>query len=458
MLRPRVTFATPRLMRDGLISGVQSNTQSLTEAAALAVATAQEAGKRHSHIDQSALNEAFGALVNAGAVCPLCEAGHVCESIPAEEAQPALPDTRITEAAPGRFIEALTAPLSEAVFDAVKGEVTLTIIRPGFNATQSRYYTPAAVTSIVEAMRGRKMYLDHATPTEQREQPERSVKDIAAVLTETWTAPDGSGKGKATLIHPEFRALVEGMARAGLLPQLGASINAVGTGEKAMLEGVETFRVTAIDAADPFRSVDWVTEPGAGGRAELLEAIGQPATIPLSELTAMQTAAVVDELTQEPPLMDEDNQEAVTPAPAADDDAEDRKLIKQMIAAHDTRMGELHEALQGMAGRMDALHEVMGHMARAHGLQGLLGQFHEATDAVKQTVLQKLLAGTGDITAETVQEAIAAETPVRPVRGFGGTGSTTTDATPKDVDTILRETFTLAGLTGEALEIAIRGR
>jgi hypothetical protein len=430
-----VTFATPRPVREAL-------------------ATAQEAGKRHSQIDQSALNDAFGALNDAGAVCPDCGTGHVCITIDVGETTDAAPDAeRITEAAPGRFIEALTAPLSEAVFDAVKGEVTLTIIRPGFNATQSRYYTPAAVASVVEAMRGRKMYLDHATPTEQREQPERSVKDIAAVLTETWVAPDGSGKGKATLVHPEFRALVEQMARSGLLPQLGASINAVGTGEKAFLEGVETFRVTAIDAADPFRSVDWVTEPGAGGRAELLESI----TAPVQELTAMQTAAVVDELTKEQPIVDENDQEAAAPAPAApDDDAEDRKLIKQMIAAHDTRMGELHEAITGMASRMDALHEAMGHMARAHGLQGLLGQFHEASDATKQTVLQKLLASDKDITAEVVQEALAEATPSRPVRGMGGAG--TPDPTPQDADSILRETFTRVGLSGAALEIAIRGR
>lgn len=439
MPRPRVTFATPRPVREAL-------------------ATAQEAGKRHSAVDQSALNDAFSALTNAGAVCPECGQGHVCLTIDVDESAPAAPETeRLTEAAPGRFVEALTAPLAEAVFDAVKGDVTLTIIRPGFNATQSRYYTPEAVASVVAAMRGRKMYLDHATPTEQREQPERSVKDIAAVLTETWVAPDGSGKGKATLVHPAFRALVEQMARTGLLPQLGASINAVGTGEKAFLEGVETFRVTAIDPADPFRSVDWVTEPGAGGRAELLEAVGPPVTAPVTELTAMQTAAVVAELTKEPQIMDEDNQEAAAPAAApADDDAEDRRLIKQMIAAHDTRMGELHEALTGMAQRMDALHEAMGHMARAHGLQGLLGQFHEVSDATKQTVLHKLLASDQDITAEVVQEAIAAETPTRPVRGFGGTGAA--DASPQDAESILRETFTRVGLTGPALEIAVRGR
>ena len=62
MSRPRVTFATPRPVREAL-------------------ATAQEAGKRHSQVDQAALNDAFGALNDAGAVCPDCGAGHVCITI-----------------------------------------------------------------------------------------------------------------------------------------------------------------------------------------------------------------------------------------------------------------------------------------------------------------------------------------------------------------------------------------
>lgn len=174
-----------------------------------------------------------------------------------------------------------TREVSEA---AASGDtITLTVIRAGFNVGKSRYYTEAAVREGAGVFRGLKMYIDHQTDAESRARPEGSLRDWAAVITETaYDANTKSLRATAKLIDPDFTAKVQKLAEAGLLDTLGVSIRAVGEGETATVESVSTFRVDEFVAGI---SVDFVTEPGAGGHVDLLEAAEEPVlealTLPL---------------------------------------------------------------------------------------------------------------------------------------------------------------------------------
>ncbi|MCI0657875.1 MAG: hypothetical protein L0170_12500, partial [Acidobacteria bacterium] len=118
--------------------------------------------------------------------------------------------------------------------------------------------------------KGTKMYLDHPTVTENKERPERSVKDLAAALASDpkWekNGPDGPGMYANAKVLEDKRELVNQMA-----PFIGLSIRAGGLVERGEAEGREGQIVKAIEVGD---SVDFVTEPGRGGKIlELYESL-----------------------------------------------------------------------------------------------------------------------------------------------------------------------------------------
>ena len=103
---------------------------------------------------------------------------------------------------------------------------------------------------------GTPMFVDHPTSSEGYERPERSVRDLAGRLTEDAWFADGALVAEAE-IFPHWRDVIAGMAE-----HIGVSIRADGRID-------ESGTVTEITRA---RSVDYVTEAGAGGRVdELIE-------------------------------------------------------------------------------------------------------------------------------------------------------------------------------------------
>jgi hypothetical protein len=58
----------------------------------------------------------------------------------------------------------------------------------------------------------------------------------------------------------------------GMLKEMGISINAIGSASVSEIEGIKT---TVIEKIIRARSVDFVTEPGAGGKVEMYESIGE---------------------------------------------------------------------------------------------------------------------------------------------------------------------------------------
>lgn len=157
-------------------------------------------------------------------------------------------------------------PLTEAKFD--KGRATVIVIKPGFNATEDRYYPAEMLKRDFKIFEGHKMYADHPTEDEDKARPERSIKDWVATLSEVTCDDNGVVTGVAEIVEPWLMSKLASLRDKGMLSEMGISINAVGSASKGTIEGKETLIIEKLVAA---RSVDFVTEPGAGGIVTMYE-------------------------------------------------------------------------------------------------------------------------------------------------------------------------------------------
>lgn len=159
-------------------------------------------------------------------------------------------------------------PLVEKAL-AADGTIPIKLIRPGWG--ESGFYSPGLLErdgpQIFTA--GTQMFWDHPTETEERERPERSLRDLAGELTEDahWDPNGTYGPGlyARSKLFGGFSDAVDELA-----PHIGLSINAWGRAKEGEAEGREGKIIEEIKGA---RSVDFVTVPGAGGQIlELFEA------------------------------------------------------------------------------------------------------------------------------------------------------------------------------------------
>jgi hypothetical protein len=141
------------------------------------------------------------------------------------------------------------------------GSLLIQVITPGWGS--SGYYSPEVLEAAGKAgvwPAGTHMYFDHPSASESSDRPERSVKDLAATLTEDarW---DGErlvarampvGLGKTVLADEAFRKAVACSVRAS------AEMN---MGEAAGRKGWVVEKIHP----DTFNSVDFVTHAGRGG-------------------------------------------------------------------------------------------------------------------------------------------------------------------------------------------------
>ena len=149
------------------------------------------------------------------------------------------------------------------------GRTPIKLIAPGWGA--SGYY-PAEVLErdgpvIFKA--GTQMFWDHPKKSDENDRPERSLRDLAAVLVSdaAWMPehPHGPGLyGEAAVYKPYRERLAE------LAPDIGVSIMAWGAAIQGEREGKKGMVIQEIKSG---RSVDFVTAAGAGGQVlELFEA------------------------------------------------------------------------------------------------------------------------------------------------------------------------------------------
>lgn len=152
------------------------------------------------------------------------------------------------------------------------GTALLRVITPGWGS--SGYYAPELLErdgpTVFTA--GTKMFWNHQTDAEEAARPEGDLRDLAGELIEdaSWNAdgPEGPGLYAKAKVFSHFRDTVEELA-----PHIGVSIRAMGKASSGTVEGREG---TVIDALTHGMSVDFVTEPGAGGKVlSLFEAAGR---------------------------------------------------------------------------------------------------------------------------------------------------------------------------------------
>lgn len=157
--------------------------------------------------------------------------------------------------------------LKESAYDSSKGELTLTVIKPGMSKNR-RNYSPGVLKKSASVFEGAKMFADHQTESEAKSRPEGSVNNWVATMGKTWAEGDGTVKGTATVIDPQFKAKLDRLNEVGKLSDMGVSIRAVGEASKQKDADGEYTEVESILAA---RSVDFVTHAGAGGQVEAME-------------------------------------------------------------------------------------------------------------------------------------------------------------------------------------------
>jgi hypothetical protein len=153
-----------------------------------------------------------------------------------------------------------------ASYNATKGELTITVIKPG-TSKNNRHYPAAVLKRSAKIFEGARMFADHQTDSEVKARPEGSVNQWVATLTKTWAEADGTIKGAAVVIDPVFKTKLENLARAGCLNQMGISIRA--TGRYSDTPGPGGSKL--IESLDSCRSVDFVTFAGAGGSVDAIE-------------------------------------------------------------------------------------------------------------------------------------------------------------------------------------------
>lgn len=203
--------------------------------------------------------QAIGRATNPAAV-----KAHIKTRAKALGATSALPDTWES----CRTWVTSVNPIAEAAYDASTGELTVTVIKPGWSKND-RYYSPELLKNSTGIFEGCKMFSDHATDKEAAARPEGRIQDWVASLGKPWAEADGTVMAKAKVIDPPFKLKLESLKTAGLLKQMGVSIRAFGESHPGEVEGK---RGNVIERFLGARSVDFVTFAGAGGQVEYLEA------------------------------------------------------------------------------------------------------------------------------------------------------------------------------------------
>lgn len=175
-------------------------------------------------------------------------------------------------------------PVAEAL-KAVEGpgRFLVQLITPGWGS--SGYYSAEALQQAARDRiwpAGTHMYIDHPTESESFERPERTLRDLAAVLLEDarWdpTANGGTGALVAeTVVFSEWRRVL-----AEMLEHIGTSIRAYAEAETGEAEGRRGQIITRLTEGV---SVDFVTHAGRGGKVlAILESARPPR--PVVEATA----------------------------------------------------------------------------------------------------------------------------------------------------------------------------
>lgn len=161
----------------------------------------------------------------------------------------------IESAAGGMFM-----PLMEKAVRS-DGTVPVKVIQPGWGS--SGFYPMEVLKRDGPKVfpKGTKMFWNHPTPSQEVERPERDLNDLAGVTVNDarWldNGPAGPGLYTDAQVFEGYKNAVDDMAK-----HIGVSIRAMGQAENGSADGRQGPIITALTQG---RSIDYVTEAGAGG-------------------------------------------------------------------------------------------------------------------------------------------------------------------------------------------------
>lgn len=159
--------------------------------------------------------------------------------------------------------ESAAVKLSESLVVNKDGTINLCIITPGWG--NSGYYGAEVLKDAKDVFtKGLQQFWDHPTVSEEFQRPERSLRDLAAVLASSaeWNESGFNGPGlyaKSKVFEPYVEALKE------MAPHIGVSVVIFGMSHTGEVDGTQGDIIDKIVAA---RSVDFVTLPARGGKIE----------------------------------------------------------------------------------------------------------------------------------------------------------------------------------------------
>lgn len=342
------------------------------------------------------------------------------------------------------------APVQESAFDeafiplvekAVRrdGTIPIKIINPGWGS--SGYYPKDVLERDGPKVftKGLKMYWNHPTPEEERQRPERDLNDLAAILESNarWdnNGADGPGLYADAKVYEAYQQPVNDLAA-----DIGVSIRAAGTAKQGEAEGR---RGTIIESIVGARSVDFVTDPGRGGKILQLFEAARGGTAPKPTTPTKEDIGM---------LLSEAEQKRIQDENAA---------LKEAALKDQTELARLREA--------DILRE-----ARTFVSATLPVSLPQLTrDRLIESLGKAPVLKDGQLDKEafkaTISEAVKAEveylakvTGSGAIRGMGETLQEGADAAgvtkPEDAQASLKESFALLGLSESAAEIAAKGR
>ena len=328
-------------------------------------------------------------------------------------------------------------PLSEAKID--KGRATVIVIKPGFNFSKDRYYPVEMLKRDYKVFEGQKMYADHPTKEEDKARPERTIKDWVAVLKDVTVDESGVVTGVAEVLEPWLMAKLASLRERGLLSEMGISINAIGAATKGTIDGKDTLIIEQLVSS---RSVDFVTEPGAGGivtfyesdrahdvdlidvaelrsrRPDIVKIIENDARAVLKQevQTRMETEARIKELeeanealTKERDGLKEANEKAVRDAKVAGTKAEVAKAVESSGLPDATKARLLKqfdgvESLDGLAEAIKAEKDYIAELSEA----GIIKKMGESKRNEKDPTVEELMESFRKLNPNATDEQLRA--------------------------------------------------
>jgi hypothetical protein len=154
----------------------------------------------------------------------------------------------------------------------MSAEVRVVLLREGL-AKSGRYFSRRAVEDVARLANGARAFVDHVTPTEERERPVRSVRDLLGYYRapQLVVGEDRRARVEATLkLLPTGEWVRELAGAAGAAPQqvVGLSIDSIAVVKEGLPDDARVGgrKLPVVQEVLELRSVDVVTRPSAGGR------------------------------------------------------------------------------------------------------------------------------------------------------------------------------------------------